>query len=408
MITKQDVEVGYAQKIITPALMPPVYLAGFGQNRVAQSVHDDLFMRVLAIQHAGERIVLVALDLLGLARQHCQEIENAVNSAQPVTRVIIACTHVHHGPDTIGLWGPDDMTSGVNTEYITRLKKDMVATIQSAFENCRRAVLRSSSVVVTGVAKNARNPEIRDEELSCLQFCEFDTGKAIATWLIFPCHPEVLWDNNPHITSDYVHRLREDVEAKTGAPAMFMAGALGGMMTPDVRDHSFEESAAMGAVLAQEALQLLNKTATAPIPQVSLQRREFAIPLHSFLLEQAVSAGLLKDNRNAGGEIVTEANLLRMGSCWLATVPGELLPKLGLMIKDELRQSGAALAVVIGLANDEIGYILPEDDYVYPENPFEPGEHYEETMSIGPEEAPRLLAALRELIGVHLTVKGKA
>lgn len=401
MDVKQALEVGYAQQNITPALVPPVYMAGFGQNRVAQSVHDDLYVRVLAFQHAGERIALVALDLLGLARQHCQEIENILNAFQPETRVIITCTHVHHGPDTIGLWGPDDMTSGVNPEYMTRLKSSIVATIQRAYEKCRPAAMRSSSVVVSGVAKNARDPEIRDEELSCLQFCE-PTEEAIATWLIFPCHPEVLWDNNPHITSDYVHRLREDVEAKTGAPALFMAGALGGMMTPDVRDHSFEESATMGEVLAEAALQLLDKAAIAVITQVSLQRREFAIPLRSFLLEQAVNAGLLKDNRNEEGEIITEANLLRIGLCWLATVPGELLPKLGLLIKDELRQAGAGLAVVIGLANDEIGYILPEDEYVYPENPFEPGEHYEETMSLGPEAAPRLLTALSELI------KGKA
>lgn len=408
MVTKAAVEVGYAQQIITPALIPPVYLAGFGQNRVAQSVHDDLYVRVLAFQYAGERIALVALDLLGLARQHCQDIESAVNLAQPQTQVIIACTHVHHGPDTIGLWGPDDGTSGVNPAYMTRLKNDIVATIRRAFENCKPAVLRCSSVVVVGVAKNARNPETRDEELSCLQFCELQTGQALATWLIFPCHPEVLWDGNPHITSDYVHRLREDVEAKTGAPALFMAGALGGMMTPDVCDHSFEESATMGEVLAEAALQLLDKSVSAPIAEVSWQRREFAIPLRSFLLEQAVNAGLLKDNRNERGEIVTEANLLRIGSCWLATVPGELLPKLGLLIKDELRQAGAELAVVIGLANDEIGYILPEDEYVYPENPFEPGAHYEETMSVGPEAAPRLLAALHELIGARLVIKGKA
>ena len=79
MDVKQTGEVGYAQQVITPALLPPVYLAGFGQNRVAQSIHDDLYVRVLAIQHSGERVALVALDLLGLSRQHCQEIENIVN-----------------------------------------------------------------------------------------------------------------------------------------------------------------------------------------------------------------------------------------------------------------------------------------------------------------------------------------
>jgi hypothetical protein len=78
-------------------------------------------------------------------------------------------------------------------------------------------------------------------------------------------------------------------------------------------------------------------------------------------------------------------------------VPGELLPELGLLIKAEMKAAGALLAAVVGLANDEIGYILPEEDYLYPDNPYEPGEHYEETMSLGPQTASRLLAALRSL-----------
>ncbi len=61
-------------------------------------------------------------------------------------------------------------------------------------------------------------------------------------------------------------------------------------------------------------------------------------------------------------------------------------------------ECGASLAAVIGLANDELGYILPYENFVYPRNPFNPGDHYEETMSIGPEAGPHLLAALRTLI----------
>ncbi len=90
--------------------------------------------------------------------------------------------------------------------------------------------------------------------------------------------------------------------------------------------------------------------------------------------------------------------MLKIGPAWLLTVPGELLPKLGLAWQDDLRQAGATVAAIIGLANDELGYILPEADYIYPENPFEPGDHYEETMSIGPEAGPRLLAAVQKML----------
>ena len=84
----------------------------------------------------------------------------------------------------------------------------------------------------------------------------------------------------------------------------------------------------------------------------------------------------------------------------MATVPGELLPKLGLAIKDKLRAAGAQVTGIIGLANDELGYILPKEDYRYPFNPLNPKDHYEETMSISKEIGPKLMEAVDELLRI--------
>ena len=62
------------------------------------------------------------------------------------------------------------------------------------------------------------------------------------------------------------------------------------------------------------------------------------------------------------------------------------------------RFAGAGVAGIIGLANDELGYILPVEDFKYPWNPFKPGKHYEETNSIGKEIAPKVMSALDELL----------
>ncbi len=45
----------------------------------------------------------------------------------------------------------------------------------------------------------------------------------------------------------------------------------------------------------------------------------------------------------------------------------------------------------------KVGYILPAEDFRYPLNPFRPGKHYEETMSIGKQMGPRVVEALRQL-----------
>jgi hypothetical protein len=397
-MTADRFSVGYAQHIITPSLGRTVYLAGFGQNRTAQSVHDDLYVRALALELESTRVALAALDLLGLSRMHCQEVERRVNERAPGTRLILACTHTHHGPDTLGLWGPDTTTSGVDPDYIVGLKDTLVDTVLAALDKRQPARLRSASAHVPGVAKNARDPQIVDDELTGIQFCHPESGAPLATMLVFPCHPEVLWEHNPHITSDYPGFLRRRIETETGAPSLFFAGALGGMMTPDVQDHSFEEAEAMGDILARAALDALHGVRATAVGMLEHTRREFSIPMENPLFHMAMAGGLLPHALTDEGTVSTEANLLKIGPVWLAGVPGELLPKLGLTLKAALRQAGAHVAGVVGLANDELGYILPQEDYVYPEDPFEPGDHYEETVSIGPEAGPRLLSAVRAML----------
>ena len=391
--------IGYAQQTITPSIEGghKVYLAGFGQNRVAQTVHDDLYVRALALEQGDTRLVLAALDLIGLSRHHCQEIEQRVNERAPGTRLILASTHTHHGPDTIGMWGRNVISSGVDREYLGNLKDKAVGTVLEALGRPQPALLRCSSAHVPGVARNARDPETVDDELTCLQFCRREGGDSLATMLIFPCHPEVLWDHNPHVTSDYPGFLRQQVETETGAPCLFFAGALGGMMTPDVHEHSFAEADQMGKTLARAALDALSQADAMEVAKLEHATQTYTIPLTNPLFKIGMMIGLLP-RLTSRGMVETEDNLVTIGPVVLATVPGELLPKLGLTVKADLAQTGAPVAGVIGLTNDELGYILPRENFVYPRNPFSPGEHYEETMSVGPEAGPRLLSALRAMI----------
>jgi hypothetical protein len=391
-------QIGYAQQVITPPLDPPVYLAGFAQNRVATAVHDELYIRALAITDGAAPIALVAVDLIGLVRPYCQQIEASLREKIPDLRVLIAATHVHHAPDTIGLWGPDGQTHGVNLAYLRQVLAGVEARVLEAFDRLAPALVKAASAQVTGLMKNSRDADVLDEELTALQFVSVDDQKPLATALIYPCHPEVLWDDNTVITSDYGYTLRARVETVTGAPALYTVGALGGMLTPAMPDHSFESAERMGETLAQAALALLDQTPAQDITRIEHHRREFTVPLQNPLLFEIAALNLLPAASTLEDMIVIEANLLKIGPAWLLTVPGELFPKIGLALKAEMKSAGASVAAIIGLVNDEIGYIVPKDEFVYPENPYQPTSHYEESMSYGPETAPLLVEAVRALI----------
>lgn len=391
-------QVGYAQRVITPKLKRPIFLAGFGQNRPAQSVHDDLYARGLALVSETTEVIVVALDLIGYARELCQVVEQRVRAKRPNGRLLIICTHTHHGPDTLGLWGPDEATSGVDPDYMDWLADQIEATALAALDNLQEARWRQTAVSVPELIKNARDPAIVDDELTCLQFVAASTNKPLANWLIYPCHPEVLWDDNPHITSDYMDRMRRDVEAATKVPCLGSVGALGGMVTPNVVEHSFAAAEAMGATLAKAALQSWEGVATMPVAHFSYQRQIFRLPMENPLFQMARAAGLLQTSVADDGTIETEASLLKINDVWLVGVPGELLPKLGLAYRHIMKEAGGGNTAVLGLANDELGYILPAEDFVPPENYLEPDASYEESMSISAQIGPRLTEALSLLI----------
>ena len=393
-------KIGYAQDVITPSLDKPVYLAGFGNNRRATTIHDDLHVRALAIQDEQKTLVLVALDLIGFFRPDVYDVIERVQTSEVIkasdVSIIIASTHTHHGPDTMGLWGPDQKTCGVDLDYMSAIKQKIVDAILASLSDLKPASAKWTSVHVPGLAKNARDPEIVDDELTLLQFITAD-HQPQATLFNFPCHPEVLWEHNPNITSDYVGYLRDEVEKQTGAPCIFFAGALGGMLTPDVKDHSFEEAEFLGRKLAEEGLKALSKV-EGQKSNVRMEKREIKVKLTNILYKVAFRRKLLPDIRDRKGYINTEVNVIKIGNLWLATVPGELLPKLGLQLKAWMKDAGAETAGVIGLANDELGYILPVEDFKYPWNPFKPGAHYEETNSIGKGVAPSVMEGIKGLL----------
>jgi hypothetical protein len=154
----------------------------------------------------------------------------------------------------------------------------------------------------------------------------------------------------------------------------------------------------MGAILGEAALAALAGAPVQPAPALHYRRHSYTLPLDNPLFQVARQAGLLSGPLDEAGALTTEASLLRLGDAAIFFMPGEVLPKLGLEYKTALREAGAQQALLVGLANDEIGYILPAGDFVYPENPFEPGAHYEESMSTGIDAGPALTAALTALL----------
>jgi hypothetical protein len=92
----------------------PVFLAGFGDDRQATGYNDRLWARGVVMDGAGGRIAIVSVDLVGYFNSEVATIRSLVDPDSGVDYITVSSTHQHEGPDTLGIWGPDPLTSGVD------------------------------------------------------------------------------------------------------------------------------------------------------------------------------------------------------------------------------------------------------------------------------------------------------
>ena len=384
-------------RTITPSLQDlarrPVFLAGFQGDRRATGLMADLHVRTLALRGSGDRpFVLAVCDLIGLLSEETLTIRAEV--ADLGADVVVATTHTHSGPDVIGLWGSDGSTSGVEERYLAELRATVAASIRAAVAATEPAVLRAAATTVPGVIHNYRDPEILDEAVSVLAFDRPD-GSAITTLVNVGVHPEVLDGGSTLISPDMAGACCTAIETDRGGTAVWASGDLGGMQSPTPGPRTPDEVGRKGREVAIAALRAIEGLDPSPDPRVRYAGGEVRLPLWNPRYRAAIEAGLVRARLDEDGWIVTDVGVLDLGAARATCWPGEVLPKLGIRMREVL---ATPVPLLIGLANDELGYILPQEDFEAPSDLADPGDRYEESMSVGPETGPSVFAALEQLI----------
>lgn len=392
-------ECGAGKAEITPALERdgkkiPVFMAGFGTGRTARDVHDPLWARAVAFRLGAQKAILIECDLVGLLNHRIQPMKKKIEEATqvPAANIIIACTHNHSGPDTIGLWGPLPGVSGVNRNYMEFLQAQVVEAARQAWNRLQPATAVFASCEIPGVTKDVRAPEVLNERAAAALF-QSDEGP-VCVLVNWASHPEGIGSRNRSITSDYPHYLREKLEAAyRGAVAIHISGDLGGMQTPRVENHSFQELQRVGETIATAVLEALKKSEPVRIERMNVARSEIELRLDNPAFKKGLEAKIFGDAleavRREGDTVYLKSELtaIRLQDAVFATVPGEMFPELGKHVYTAME---ARYKFLVGLGNDELGYILPKEDWRK--------DGYEESMSLGPETGPTVLKALQDLL----------
>ena len=394
---KDTLYVGASAVEMTPYTQQ--YLAGFDMNRKNDGVLDELFARCIVVSYNNKTVALVSLDLVGLMNENVQDIRSLVKSIKGnfVDDVVIASTHTHSAPDTLGLWGPSisklPLGSGIDHRYLFFVYDKVAESVYRAARDVKKAQLQYASKIMPAnahIAKNVRKgyeQEI-DRSLVVLQFSD-NAGKTIATMTNAACHPEVLGRKNKCISPDFVGEFNYTVEKNLGGVSVFFNQAIGGMITPDrLPAARQEETLRIGRALAHEVFDSLKNAQHCDKPSVQYLREEFKTPVENCLFRLANNAGITR-KRDYHGSVLTEVNRIDLGDAQIITVPGEIFPNIGREIKKHMKGKAN---IIIGLGNDELGYIMRKDDF--DKDVFS----YEQMMSVGPTVGEEVIQKARVLL----------
>jgi hypothetical protein len=439
-----SLQVGFAESDITPKLGDkPVYMAGFGQNRKAVAVNDPLMARCVVLSDGATKIAIISIDVIGYFHQNVEGVRKRLTGFD---YVLITSTHNHEGPDTLGLWGPSPFKSGIDRDYMSFLEDQIVKSVRTAESACKPVIASIGTAKAPELLHDGREPYVLHDELVALKFADPQTAKTVGIVVQWNCHPETLGSKNTKLSADYVGYAVREINERHHCPVVYLTGTVGGLLTSlnvDIKDDNgkalsdgtFEKTERYGRLVGKAADRALASAKLIQLTPLEVKSREFFIPLDNKLYQTGRQLGVLDrsaylwSGSSAKAEpagpndimkrlaVKTETACLGLGDLQIACVPGEIYPELVLEKVQEPVDPGADFLdapiepaiykqlrkphrMIVGLANDEIGYILPKRQwdekapYCYQRKKSQ----YGESNSVGPEAGPILCNVFRDLV----------
>jgi len=357
---------GAAKAEITPALKVGLLMSSREQRwEPFKSVRLPLHARATALRQGDLSVVLVSLDLLGLAGKalggwthFVSRICAAANNLVEPDDLILAATHTHTGPETLALTDLPEETAF--QKWVDLLVRQTGAAIRQAVRNLRpcrlqaaqarvklgiyRRILTTQGVVLSNetpcpdIVIRRKMPTENRVNVAAL----IDTSERLIAMLVnATCHPihEMCL---PHVSPDYPGEMSLALERRhRDAVALFFNGAAGNINPPtpcgiprNARRHGLELASA-----AERALRNLSSHA---VTCLSLRRRSVLLPSRQL------------KGRPAKKPVCAEIAALRIGNVAFLFLPGEPFVETGLAIR---RKSPFKQLFIVGYAGNTIGYI---------------------------------------------------
>lgn len=376
--------IGFSERDITP--QKTLTMGGFGTfiwgmstRKNTEGVHDPIKTNSMCLSYDEQMLVAIAsVDVIGLTSNSIQRINEIITKQYGPIKTIVAATHNHHSPDTFGIWGALPNT-GRDQEYMAFLERSVAQVIIDSCQNRQTARLK----IVTQNLNNVRkSSQVYDDQAVTL-FAEAEDGRIFGTLTQWSSSPSTLSKHNNSISADFVGAYRYYLSKIQSGIHVYVNGALGkvhgrpesviehdpfveGNQDPDIKER-YIKAANLGYVLAQLVHSGLPKSTYLSPEPIRFVQRDFSIPMKSKVLYYLGSWDII-DKQFKQNHIQTSYSWLKLGELQILSVPGEMFPNTTSQLRQDLITYGEAKqTMVIGLAQDWLGYLLSQEQYDDPD-----------------------------------------
>ena len=381
------------------------------EGRVPRAVYDDQRVRVYAISDGvSGTVVHAVIDGFGFARGDVEIIRGRLEEFAKNNNIIslnVSVLHQHSCIDTLGMNVPllkalvtntgnagsniiggenllDDYMVTKNPEFMENLYNTTVACVEEAVNGMTEGTLNYGYANIKEYIRDKRDPQSFDENIHRLRFTPND-GSA-ETWILEAGIHCTGYGAGPDILSaDYPYYIEKNIKENEGANVVFVMGAelaitSEGELTNVEGESDLNNIKYYANALADKVRGIDNEITLDPV--LNIIHQEVMVPVDNGILTLACREGILgavvvKDGQNY--TLASEIGYMELGNeVAVFFAPGEFEPGLfyGGVTTPENSWDGTSWdfpalkdvtdcdnVLVFGLANDQAGYVLADNEY---------------------------------------------
>jgi hypothetical protein len=355
-------------------------------------MHDPLQVRAFFVARGSSAVCFVIVDTQGWFAGYQEGPFGVTDARQQAARwlgshgydagpgnLIVSSTHSHAAPTIMGIWGPTDPA------YLREVHDATVKAVEEAAAHTQPAELWTGTGSIDAlVAHNLEGTDHFDgwgvdTKLPVLWARAPKTGRTVGLYANVPTHPDQFRGSKyRQMSADYPGYVRAALDSALGGTSVIAEGTLGRQESMGGED-DYAEVARQGAFITNAIEHALATARPIRTTTVAGAQQYIAVPAHNpallALLYGNVAGfrclgdpvGACTIDRSieppylAGNVIGTWVTTLRIGNVVWSSEPGEAFNEVTKAIKASVR--GASAVHVVGMAQDQLGYFYPPEDY---------------------------------------------